>query len=191
MLGMLKKKTSGHMTITLNAKLQPMHRAELEDAFEAAAKKSKLKAKVDGGGTLLQENGEVKECDIEIQLKDASEETITAVAGLFGAMLAPIGSRYTVEGQEPIAFGRHQGLGLYLNGTDLPDQVYAQCDSNHVYSECERLLEGVGQVNSYWQGPTETALYMYGEDFETMRSRVQELVDTYPLCQKARIVRLA
>lgn len=59
------------------------------------------------------------------------------------------------------------------------------------YSECDRLLEGVGQVNSYWEGPTETAFYMYGQDFEAMKTRIQPLVDTYPLCQRSRIVRIA
>lgn len=46
-------------------------------------------------------------------------------------------------------------------------------------------------VNSHWQGPTESALYMYGQNFETIRERIQPLLDSYPLCQRCRVERIA
>ena len=45
---------------------------------------------------------------------------------------------------------------------DLPDETYRDCDVDVVYSEFNRLLTGIGSVHSHWQGPTETALYVYG-----------------------------
>ena len=191
MLNFFKKKTPGHLTITLNAKLQPRDRAELEDAFDKICKENGIMAEVDGGGTLMEDSGEVKECDIDIRMDNISDENVKQIVELFEAMLAPIGSRCTVSGQESIQFGKHQGLGLYLNGTDLPDEIYKNCDSNFVYSECERLLEGIAIVNSHWQGPSETALYMYGKDFSEINRKIKPLIDSYPLCQKARVVRIA
>jgi hypothetical protein len=191
MHGIFKKKSPGHITITLNAKLQPMHRADLEDAFDEICQKHGIEAEVVGGGTLQEENGEVKECDIEIALKDLNEKTIETVKGLFESMLAPKGSYMSIEGQGKVSFGKHEGLGLYLNGSDLPEEIYKSCDSNFVYQECERLLEGIATVDSHWQGPTETAIYMYGKNFKKIERAIKPLIESYPLCQKCRVVRIA
>jgi len=191
MLGMFKKKP-GIITVTLNARLQPMHRADLEDAFIEACDARRINAEVVGGGTLLAKNGEVAACDIEVQMGNLDADAIAITGRLFEAMLAPKGSYMVVDGSsERIAIGQHEGLGLYLNGTDLPDDVYQTCDSNHVYEECERRLEGFGMVNSHWQGPNETALYMYGDSFERMHAAILPLLETYPLCRQCRVERIA
>jgi hypothetical protein len=46
-------------------------------------------------------------------------------------------------------------------------------------------------VVSHWQGPRETALYLYGQSADAMLARIRPFLDIYPLCQKARIVKLA
>ncbi|MGE8279101.1 MAG: hypothetical protein ACN6O2_01585 [Stenotrophomonas sp.] len=186
------KKKPGIITVTLNARLQPMHRADLEDAFIEACDARRINAEVVGGGTLLAKNGEVAACDIEVQMGNLDADAIAITGRLFEAMLAPKGSYMVVDGSsERIAIGQHEGLGLYLNGTDLPDDVYQTCDSNHVYEECERRLEGIGMVNSHWQGPNETALYMYGDSFERMHAAILPLLETYPLCRQCRVERIA
>lgn len=178
------------VTVSLNARLAPADRADLEDAFTDVAQHRGVDARVIGGGTLLAENGEVKACDIEIQLVDATQ--IDFVRDTFTAMLAPIGSRLHIpDGDAPIIFGAHQGLALYINGTDLPDETYEECNISHVVEECERLLGAQGRVNSHWQGPTETALYMYGRDFEQMVATIRPFLDQYPLCSKCRVERIA
>jgi hypothetical protein len=119
-----------------------------------------------GGGTMLGANGEIEYCDVEIELADDSEEMIERLILVLEKLGAPKGSKLFVNerGQE-IPFGTLEGLAVYLNGTDLPASTYQECDVNFVYSEFDRLLEGIGSVHSYWEGPTETALYMYGESF--------------------------
>jgi len=191
MFGLLKKKSPVIIVVTLNARLQPMHRHELEDAFDAIAEREKIPAKIAGGGTLLEKNNEITNCDIEVEINNLNNSIIESVKSLFSAMLAPKGSYLTLPDGKKIPFGEHEGLGLYMNGTDLPEEVYKTCDSNFVYSECEKLIEGVGTINSHWQGPTETALYMYGKNFEEMKSRISSFVAEYPLCQKCRIERIA
>lgn len=192
MFGMFKQNKPTFITVTLNAKLQPLDRAELEDAFSDFCQSKGIKADVVGGGTLIEKNGEVKACDIEIQLNKVTEESISEIKGIFEAMLAPKGSYITVtETGEKINFGHHEGLGLYLNGTDLSDEIYATCDSNYVYQECERLINGIGMINSHWQGQAETALYIYGKNFIEINNAIRPLIDNYPLCQKARVEQLA
>lgn len=69
--------------------------------------------------------------------------------------------------------------------------MYQQCDSNVVYSELERLLGDHGRVLSWWQGPTETAFYLYGTSFDEMRGLVAGFLASYPLCQRCRVEQVA
>ncbi len=184
--------TPGIITVTLNARLQPAHRADLEDAFIDACDERRLAAEVVGGGTLLASNGEVAACDITLRLAQLDTDAITITGRLFEAMLAPKGSYLLVgNSNERITIGQHEGLALYLNGTDLPEDVYQTCDATHVYEECERRLEGIGMLNSHWQGPRETALYMYGESFEDMHAAIRPLLERHPLCRQCRVERIA
>jgi len=84
-----------------------------------------------------------------------------------------------------------EGLGIYLNGSDLPDDVYQNCDCNIVYSEISRLIDGKGLIMSHWEGASETAFYLYGESFAILKSLISDFVATYPLCHKCRIEKIA
>jgi hypothetical protein len=55
----------------------------------------------------------------------------------------------------------------------------------------DRLLSGIGSVHSHWQGPTETALYVDGRTAVEMRAALQPFLDSYPLCERARVVQIA
>ena len=176
----------------LNAKLQPMHRGEIfEDPLDEALRKASL-GSVTGGGTQLAKTREIECCDIEIEVSTASEGVATSIIEVLERLGAPKGSKLILESQDrEIPFGSNEGLAVYLNGVDLPKETYKECDSNFVYSEFDRLLEGIGQVYSYWQGPEETAFYMYGNSFVTMRDRLDEFISTYPLCKRCRVVQIA
>lgn len=99
------------------------------------------------------------------------------------------GSKLTFEidgDKEEVPFGFLEGLGIYFNGTDLADEVYQNCDINYVYEEINRLLGDRGEIQGHWEGPIETALYLYGYSVEEMKDAISELMTEYPLCQKAR-----
>ena len=143
----------------LNARLQPMHRGEFfEDPLDAELKRSQL-GEVSGGGTLQSPGGEIEYCDIEIELSGDPSAAERLVISTLEALGAPKGSKLRVEAEDrQVLFGTTEGLAVYLNGTDLPDEVYKECDSNFVYSEFDRLLQEEGRVLSYWQGPTGDSL---------------------------------
>lgn len=181
-----------YLVAQLNARLQPMHRGEwFEDPLDEALKKAGC-AEVSGGGTLQSETGEVESCDIEISVEGSLSDATRLTIATLEALGAPKGSKLHIASEErQVQFGISEGLALYLNGTDLPDEVYQECDSNFVYSELERLIEGVGQILSWWQGPTETALYLYGSSFQGMKETISEFLATYPLCQQCRVEQIA
>jgi hypothetical protein len=177
--------------VRLNARLQPLDRGDIyEDPLTEALEATGLGA-VTGAGTQLAEEGGIEFCDIDLALDNADDETLDRIVAALEKLGAPKGSKllYGDAGERP--FGKNEGLAVYLNGTDLPDDVYQTCDINHVISEFDRVLEGVGSFQSYWEGPTETALYLYGEDAEKMRGLIAPFMADYALCQQARIEQIA
>ena len=182
----------GDMVIAqLNARAQPLDRAEVfEDPLDGILQAAGT-GQVTGGGTMLGTDGEIEFCDIEITVPDATDATLDAIREALEGLGAPKGSRLIWnDGANELEFGSLEGLAVYLNGTDLPDAVYEQSDLGFVYEEFGRLLGSEGRVVSHWQGPRETAFYLYGRSVETMLSRIRPFLDTYPLCQKARTAKI-
>lgn len=83
-----------HVTIHLNARFQPMHRFDLEDALQGILDRMELGA-VDGGGTLQMSTGEIRSCDIEVFLKDNEQETIHKLRDIINRLGVPKGSERT------------------------------------------------------------------------------------------------
>lgn len=188
----LKKPRISVLVAQLNARLQPVHRGEFfEDPLNEALDREAI-GQVSGGGTMQYVTGEIEYCDIEIQIAGPEPETVQYVIDTLEGLGAPKGSKLRLEAESrEISFGRHEGLAVYLNGTDLPDHVYRESDSNFVYSEFNRLLDGSGRVLSFWQGPEETALYAYGSSFRDMGDRLAGFIGSYPLCERCRVVQIA
>lgn len=183
-----------HVTLHLNARFQPMHRHELEDALQSVLEAKKL-GTVDGGGTLQMPSGEIKSCDIELMLKDGEEDILQQLASIVERFGVPRGSALLWVSSQEISqekpVGNQEGLALYLNGTKLPAQVYQTCDINYVIEQMETLMEGCGRLYSWWEGPENTALYFYGESYEKMLAAVDGFLKEYPLCQKCTISQIA
>ena len=180
------------VVVRLNARMQPLDRYEVYEEPLAALLESKGLGELTGGGTQMDEEGEIAFCDIEIGLPALSDEALDQIRQCFETLGAPKGSVIILEpdGRE-IAFGANEGLAVYLNGTDLPDQVYEDCDFDTIYEEFNKLLGDKGRVQSCWDGPTESALYLYGPSHDAMLDCIRPFLDSYPLCQKARLEKIA
>jgi hypothetical protein len=179
------------MVARMKDSAQPIERGDLyEDPLQEMIEPAGI-GEVSGGGTQLGATGEIEFCDIEIRTVNTEQATVAAVIEMLEKLGAPKGSKLLIEGGEDTPFGKLEGLAVYLNGTDLPDSVYEECDSNHVFEEFNRLLGHAGKIHSTWQGPTETAFYLYGPSFDEMRKRLSDFIASYPLCQKARLVQIA
>lgn len=189
-----KEQLGTFIVIQLNDKIMPIARGEFyEDPLEELLE-SKQYGEITGGGTMQHESGGIKFCDIEVLLYQGEHhrKAIEEIVMNLEEIGAPKGSHITIgDSDEPIHFGKKEGLAIYLDGVNLPENIYAECDINVVLSELSRLVGYDGDVQRYWEGNTETALYFYGDSFETMKSAIMEFVSTYPLCQNARIVQIA
>jgi hypothetical protein len=177
----------------LNARIMPLDRGErYEDPLGEALGGNGF-GQVTGGGTMQSKEGEIAYCGIDLDLFDVPQG-VPFICEFLARCGAPKGSKlqYENDGRKvEVPFGVAEGLAVYLNGTDLPDQVYRDCDVNEVYDEINRRLGDRGTIQGYWQGPTETALYLYGHSAEEMRDLISGYMAEYPLCQRARVVRIA
>lgn len=177
----------------LNAKIMPVDRGErFEDPLQEALEKNGYGA-VSGGGTMQKPDGEIEYCGLDVDLTDL-KKGVPFVCDFLAKCGAPKGSVLEFEEggvERKTPFGRLEGLAVYLNGTDLPANVYQDCDINAVCDGFEKLLGKHGERWSHWQGPKETALYYYGPSFDDMRKCLSPFLAEYPLCQKARVVRIA
>ena len=177
----------------LNARILPLDRGErYEDPLIEALAENGY-GEVTGGGTGQSENGEISYCGIDIDLHDV-EKGVPFICDFLSARGAPRGSalEYEHNGERVEApFGFLEGLAIYLNGTDLPDEVYQTSDVNELVDEINRLLGDRGDMQGHWQGPTETALYLYGYSADEMKELIAGLLANYPLCQRARVERIA
>jgi len=185
-----KENNQYHLTLQLNARLQPIHRGEFfEDPINEALEDSKC-GTTDGGGTMQQATGEIEFCDIEILLNDNNTENVDKLLQIIDRIGVPKGSLLLGDGfKQPV--GTLEGLALYLNGTELTEEVYQNYSINYVIEKIDEVLNGSGQLYSYWEGPENTALYFYGISFGEMKQRMTPFLSEYPLCQKCRVEQIA
>jgi hypothetical protein len=186
------KSTSGYAH--LNARIKPLARGErFEDPLSDALEQNPV-AEVTGGGTMQAGDGEIEYCGIDLDLHDVAR-AVPFVCEQLTRLGAPRGSKlqYTAaDGHDvEVPFGSHEGLAIYLNGTDLPAEVYEQSDFGAICEEIARLLGNRGEVFETWHGPTETAIYLYGPSVEEMRLRIADYLAVTPLCQRSRVVVIA
>ena len=180
--------------IQFNEKLDPI---DVEDYYEEPLEEflnEKEYGEIVGGDTMQSPTGEIEFFDIQVLIYDDNNimKIIDEIKIKLESLGAPKGSFIEIEdGEEKISFGKREGLAIYLDGVNLPENVYKECDSNYVVSEIIRLTGCNDDIIRFWEGDTETAIYFYGESFDKMERDIFEFVNTYPLCKGARIVQIA
>ncbi|MEO0895052.1 MAG: hypothetical protein AAFY71_01440 [Bacteroidota bacterium] len=182
------------LVASLNEKIMPVDRGVVyEDPLEHYLQENEL-GEISGGGTMQMANGEIEYVDIEIHLFDdqPSMAHVELVVKKLEELGAPKGSRLRADFRnESYAFGQREGIGIYLDGQNLPDEVYQQSNINDVVAELQQAIGQEGELIRYWEGAEETALYFYGDSFEKMKQQTAGFLSYYPLCQGARVVQLA
>jgi len=179
------------MSISLNARLRPLDRgARYEIPLKEILSTSMPGSRVTGAGTLLSAEREPLASDIDLDIEGDAPQALDLVTGTLEAAGAPRGSRARLDEGGPVPFGVTEGLAIYLNGTDLPGEVYASSDINDLIATLSARLGTEGDMQSWWQGPRETALYLYGPSAARMAELTADVLARFPLAQRCRIVPL-
>lgn len=176
-----------HLVIArLYENIEPLDRGvRYEDPLQAVLDQSQA-GRVTGGGSQLNELGGIEYAEIEIELAnlDAALGIVTAALEQAGA---PQGSEVIHDGKILREFGKQQCLAIYLDGTSLPAEVYANLDFESVVNEIGAAA-GPDSYRGFWQGPEETAIYFFGSSAEDMFKGVEPVLRKLPIGQNARVV---
>lgn len=183
-----------HYTAQLNALLMPVDRGDVfEDPLHELLSNAGI-GEVDGGGTLMGDGEKhgITYIDVEIYLSDDTEEKRDTLIAMLNALKVPKGSFLKSEVlNEDIPIGASEGLALFMNGTELSDEVYETCDINDVLKD---VIDSLGDLFFYFghfQGPKNTALYFYGESYDAMVPIVEEVQARHRNCEKSWIEQIA
>jgi hypothetical protein len=168
--------------------IEPIARGDrYEDPLQATLEKTGI-GRVTGGGSQLDELGGITYADVEIELANTGE-ALRIVAETLEAAGAPQGSELIQPSDSRVLreFGKLQCLAIYLDGTSLPDEVYATLDLRAVVA----AIGAAAGDNSYRgssQGPENVGLFFFGPDAEAMFTRVEPILRRLPIGQNARVV---
>lgn len=182
--------------VKVNAKLMPMERGALfEDPLAEELEAAKLGA-VTGAGSGMTESGEVAYCGIDVEMVD-TERTPAFICEALNRRGAPKGSevQYRIgERQVVVPFGVSEGIAVYIGDVDLPDDQLEGCSMDTVIETINTLLSdpsiAPAAILGTWEGPEESALYMYGPSGAKMRAAIAPFLAEYPLCRNSRVVEI-
>ncbi len=100
-------------------------------------------ADVVGGGQLLPGGNEIEYCCIDIDIFDLDRGVPLILSILTNAGAPRFFSLvYRRRTKNTDCVRGNYGIAVYLNGTELPDTVYADCDINYFIETANQLLEG-------------------------------------------------
>jgi hypothetical protein len=183
---------SSELTIQLNARLLPKDRHQI---FGIPIK-NRLEeinfGSIIAAGTLRSEDGEIEYCDIAIETNQNVLECRDKLIEIFNEIGTPKGSKiFWNECLEETDVGSKEDLALYLNGTDLSNEIYLEYSLNEACREIDQLIQDVRRIMSSWSSPIEVAFYLYGNSFEEMKKKITPFINQYPLCKKCKIEQIA
>jgi hypothetical protein len=168
--------------------IEPIDRGErYEETLQAVLDETNV-GRVTGGGSQLNELGVIDYADVEIELANLGD-AVRIVSEALEKSGAPQGSELIHAKDDRVLreFGTHQCLPIYLDGTSLPDEVYADLDFDAVVSELGTAA-GHGSYHGFWQGNEETGMFFFGSDADDMFVRVEPVLRRLPIGQNARVV---
>jgi len=185
--------SENYIVVQLNDKVIPVDKRTvyMDPLIELLSEKNY--GEIAGGGTVKELPGEIVFCDIQIKLFDQINDLmIEDIIHCLENCGAPKGSKLIIEKiEQEIPFGLTEGIAVYIDAENLQKESYKEYDVDFVQSEILRLTQITQKTDRYWEGETTTGLYFYGQSYEKMKGEITHFINTYPLCQGARIAQIA
>jgi hypothetical protein len=148
---------------------------------------------VTGAGTALLPNGELNGTGIDLEITDLTKG-IPAITAFLSKHGAPKGSTLKYEqddAERVVQFGTFEGVGLYINATDLDDKIYKAHPFDKFIEKVNAALGKTGRVACDHHMEEESALYIYGPSAEAMTQALTPFRKAHPMCEKSRLAQIA
>jgi len=180
------------LDVRLNARLPSVQRGDrYEDPLAYWIEGAFPGSRVTGGGTLRSPGGEPLSCAVRAEVVGDADSIEDAVAAFLDGLGAPLGSSLTVGERAAREFGVQSGFAVYLDGESLAPEVYAANDVNEFIDELHARTSAHGILQAFWEGPSTTALYLYGPDAGALSDAMAPLLESHPLAVNSRLERIA
>ncbi len=184
--------TASVLEVRINARLRSVQRGDrYEDPLAFWLENHFPGSRVTGGGTLLSGDGEPLSCAVTADITGDADVVLDALVEFLDEIGAPRGSSATLTGGRSRDFGSAEGLALYLNGTELGPEVYADNDVNEFLDDLHASVSPFGTLQAFWEGPKATAVYIYGPSADAIREAMVPLLASHPLAQHSRLEQIA
>jgi len=183
------------VVFTLAMPLQPQERHEyFEDRIEAFLQDQPL-AEYCGGGTLINEDGSIKACDIELEINHLNNiSTFIEVLENYGAAKGSVARFEDQQGKTTeIAFGKNEGLALWLDTNVLNDDARCtQDDIDALYAAIAQTFGPDVQLSLLGQEIGDNyVIYFFGPSFAVLEQRLQALFGHFPALNNAHFEQIA
>lgn len=181
-----------YLTIRLPLKLGPLERYDLWEEPLTTRLEASGEGEVTGGGTMMNEEGEIQYCDLEVALPDLSDARLTQLQSTVEAIGAPKNTMFVDDDGETLrSFGTLSVVGVGLDGTDLPDSAYEGFDPDEFSDE---VIAALGDGHAYAgsdAGARYTFFYYSGPDGSVIEDKLRQVTSAKPIGQGAQIAHLA
>jgi hypothetical protein len=157
---------------------EPLYEALGEDAISIVGE----------GSAFTKELG-IEYVNLELELSDLS--LIPTIIEILEKQGAPKGSQLkfsNLDKKTTVEFGTSECLALFLDGVNLPDEVYQSTDIDELVLKLCESSEGGAEYRASWAGEYETSIHFFCDDADAMFRRMESVIRTYPLCRNCRIV---
>lgn len=165
--------------LQLNARLQPIHRGDLEDAIFEKLGASIPSLTVVGGGSAVDKDGRITSCGVELMLLRSSlEQALTELASALVELGVPRGSLLVTPPKRKISVGQAEGLAVTfprISKVDFEDARALQHNEelDRAMELLKPALRGHGRVWSWQILRDEADLVIYGDDAEALRDIIR------------------
>jgi len=183
------------VVFTLAMPLQPRERHEyFEDRIDEFLQDKNL-AEYCGGGTSINKDGSIQSCDIELEINHINNiPTLIDALENYGAAKGSVARFEDEQGKTTeIAFGKNEGLALWLDNNILNDDALCtQDDIDALYTAISQTFKSYVQLSLSGQEVGDNyVIYFYGPSFTVLEQRLQALFGHFPALNNARIEQIA
>lgn len=172
------------VTLHVAGRYRPMDREYIEEPLEIAVTNMGI-GFVDGGGTLLDQEGRIEYCDVTFLIKPEGIAPFIDAANRCPTV--PKGSEvFYLEGETPITVpvGTAECLALHLSN-QLDEHVYEENNINDLIENIQDAMADNCVAFTHYQSEDVTSLYFYCKSYADAEVAISSIVGNHPLCEGA------
>lgn len=125
-----------------------------------------------GGGTMLDDIGNVQYIELEVELEKEDEGKIPEIIKKLEELGAPKGSKMYIEGKKRVKkFGKKEGVQILVNkdNSEMPPQKIAM-----LYQEIKEMLKEPKEINRIAETEEDFIMYFYGDSYRQLKKSISD-----------------